>query len=196
MPKKEPGAEAGQEEGGADSLFESKVEELLAGTALDINALGRGLQDLVLELFKLRPKPWDAMLQDEQRSVARSTRLAIDEFLAEACLLIAAQGQHQIVARLEKFVGKGGKYQVALALQGGPELAMDLAKLDGKTVLIVDADSRPYEGSAPDPSQSDQPPLEFDEEPLPPHDEQTGELLEEEGEEQSEAEEAEAAQPA
>lgn len=193
--KEEPkagAAKAPKEESNLSAGFESRAAELLDTFDLKADSIGGALQVLVLDLFKHRPKPWDAMLEDEQRSVARSIRNAVNEALSEACLMIAEGGQHSILARLEKFVGKGGKYQASLVAQGGPELAMELAKLDGRTVVIIDADARDFDGESIG-SAPDQAPLEFDEEEeSPPHDEETGEILEPEGGEEAEAEAAEA----
>lgn len=172
--------------------FESRAAELLENFDLKADSIGGALQMLVLDLFKHRPKPWDAMLEAEQASVARSIRNAVNEAMAEACLMIAEGGQHSIIARLEKFVGKGGKYQASLVAQGGPELAMELAKLDGRTVVIIDADARDFDGQ-PIGSAPDQAPLEFDEEPeTPAHDGETGEILEPDEEENEGGDEVEA----
>lgn len=175
-----------QEEQGGAALFESRALELVERFGVEVESIGQGLRDLALELFKHRPKPWDAMLEEEQRGVARSIRLAVDEALAEACLLIAEGGQHSISARLEKFTGKGGKYQATIISQGGPELASELAKLDGKTVVLIDADARQYTAGPDIGTAPDQAPLEFDEEPLPAHD--ADGVIQEEDEEQSEGE--------
>lgn len=201
MANKEPkaGAASSPESEGESQVsagFESRAQELLENFDMKADSIGGALQEFALDLFKHRPKPWDAMLEAEQQSVARSLRLAVNEALAEACLMIAEGGQHSVQARLEKFGGKGGKYQATLVTQGGPELAMELAKLDGRTVLIIDADARDFEGGSIG-SAPDQRPLEFDEEPeTPPHDEETGEILEEdeeaEGGDEAQAEPAEA----
>lgn len=160
---------------------------------LDIGDLAGSLRDSMLELFRHRPKPWSAMTEAEQRDVAFAVERSVQSTVRAACVLLAAEDRPHIMARLEKFTAKGGKYQAALVSQGGPELAADLARLDGHVVLIISADGERYANPDGDAAvQPDEPPLEFDaEQPvadedeaeeLPEHDEVTGEIIEPEAE--------------
>lgn len=169
-----------EEPKGAEALFEERATEVIETAPLDIASLGGDLRDMMLELFKHRPKPWDAMLEDERRGIVRNLKSAVDDALAEVARVIAAEGRDFIMARLDKFTAKGGKYQATLIAQGEADLAMEFARLDGHAVLIISADAEAYQGSRSEPDiPADQPPLEFGEEPLPAHDPATGELAEE-----------------
>lgn len=81
---------------------------------------------------------------------------------------------------MEKFAGKGGKFQVTLIAMGGPELASALARLDGHKVLVISADADPYLAERPAATRPDQEPLEFE----PAKADEDGELVDGNGEEE------------
>lgn len=184
----EPEPEA-QDEGMERHL--ERLEEIADEAPVDIEALSGSLRDAVLELFRHRPKLWAQMSQAEQRDTAFAVERAVNVLVARAVLELAAEDRPHILARLEKFTAKGGKYQAALVSQGGPELAADLARLDGHVVLIISADADRYTRAGEAKTEPDQAPLEFDEpaepedeeeaegEADPPHDPATGEILDE-----------------
>lgn len=144
--------------------FDEWAEDMLAQPELDVTKLSGSLRDVMLELFRHRPKAWSEMVESEQRDCARLIQNAVDGFLSEAVLLIAAEGRPNIEARLEKFTGKGGKYQASLIAVGGPEMAAQLARLDGHEVLIISADAASFQRGEPAKVQPDQAALEMDEE--------------------------------
>jgi hypothetical protein len=160
--REEPAQEPAEE---AQPATHEKLEQIAAESPLDLATLSGDLRDTMLELFRHRPKLWDQMPQAEQRDVSYLIEQAVITALSRATQLLAAEGRPSIHARLEKFTAKGGKYQAALVTQGGPELASDLARLDGHVVLIISADAKEFRGErGPVALDPDQRPLELDEE--------------------------------
>lgn len=160
-------AEEDEEDDRLKEVF-ARLEGLVVDAPLNVATLGADLRDLMLELFRHRPKAFGEMKADEQRDTARLVTNAVNAALAEAVTIIAAEDRPSIDARLEKFAVKGGKYQVTLIAVGGPDLAADLARLDGHEVLIISADAAPFTRARAAPISPDQAPLEFHEpEPRP-----------------------------
>jgi hypothetical protein len=177
MPTEKPPKD--QTEG--DSLIGDPLEARAEAVDLDPAQLSGSLRDAVLDLFRHRPKAWAQMTEAEQRDVSYSVERAVNGLVEKAVAIIAADERPFIEARLEKFTAKAGKYQAALVAQGGPELAADLARLDGHEVLIISADAGQYTRADPAQTDPDEPPLEFGEpDELPDHDPETGELGDEE----------------
>ena len=163
----EPKAEAAEESAGAamDPAALERIEEIAQSADIDVDGMADSVRDTMLEIFKHRPKPWSAMNQAEQRDVATAVSQAVNATIVRACAIIAGEGRANIEARLEKFGGKGGKYQATLVAQGGPELAAKLAELDGHSVLIISADASRFTRPTSAPKlEPDQRPLELDEE--------------------------------
>jgi hypothetical protein len=124
------------------------------------------VRDLLLDVFKSRPKPWGQMNQEEQTDTAEGLEVFSQKLVQSVVELVASRGQHTITAQLEKFTGKSGEYQATLKMVGGPAIALDLAQLAGKAVLIVDADAAPFYGVArPADIDRDLPDLFDEEEP-------------------------------
>jgi hypothetical protein len=121
------------------------------------------VRDLLLDVFKSRPKPWGQMNQEEQADTAEGLEVFSQKLVQSVVELVASRGQHTLTAQLEKFTAKSGEYQATLKLVGGPNVALDLAQFNGKSVLIVDADAAPFYGVArPADIDRDQPEM-FDE---------------------------------
>ena len=107
------------------------------------------------------------MNEDEQRDMATILTGSAERMVKAVVELVAARGQHTITARLEKFTGKQGEFQATLKIVGGPEFALDLGKLAGKAVLLVDADAAQFYGiERPAEVQADAPELFDEEEPV------------------------------
>jgi hypothetical protein len=82
--------------------------------------------------------------------------------MKSACRQIAEDGRPSIDAQLVKFSSKSGAFQVTLEANGGPDMAGDLARMDGHHVLIISADAERYTKRRPAETKPDQAPLEFD----------------------------------
>jgi hypothetical protein len=126
------------EDGAAEEM---EVEQPEFNGQIEADTIVSDLRDIILTMLKERPKPWDQMLEDEQRDIAAGVTNSAHDIVAAIVQLVASRDQHVIPARLEKFTGKGVEYQATLKAVGGPEIATDLAKLAGKAVLLVDADA-------------------------------------------------------
>lgn len=170
-------ARADEMEAGASEALQAMIKNGL----LRPEELVADLRDTMLELFRHRPALWESMQEAEQRDVARIIHNCCVGAISEACAIIASEGRPSISAKLEKCAFKGGTFAIALKAMGGPELAAEIAELDGHEVLIISADAAPFSSPRQPATMADQAPLEFDEaEPdLPAHEEETGELMDE-----------------
>lgn len=159
----EAGQSATEEQSVATARFETMLGE--QDMQLNVDGLVCDLRDIILEQFKHRPKVWSAHTQAEQTDMANAIEEGAARIVQSIVTLVASRGQHVIPARLEKFVAKGGEYQLTLKAVGDPELAKDLAKMNSKAVLLVDADAAPFYGMTEAEIMRDAPELFDEEEP-------------------------------
>lgn len=140
-----------------------RLADIAAECPLDLETLTADLRDGMLEIFRHRPKPWDQMLESDRLAVAKLVQTAVNAVVTRAVELLAADDRPGLKARLEKFAGKGGKFQITLVALGEPEMAADLARMDGHEVLVISADAQPYQTARKPRIPPDQAPLEFNE---------------------------------
>jgi hypothetical protein len=127
---------------------------------LDARQLVGDLRDAVLDIFK-HGRPWDQMNEHEQRDTVWRIEQCVVGLVNRAVRLIAAEDRASIEATLKQFTGKGGSYKVTLEAMGSPEMASDLARLDGHDVLVISADAEPYSRQTKPRIAPDQMPIEF-----------------------------------
>jgi hypothetical protein len=151
----------------AAARFDEAAGDLAEQTqAMNTESLVCDARDLILTLFKERPKPWSQMLEEEQTDIASAVEMFCEAMVSSIVTFVAAKGQHTITARLEKFTGKSGEYQATLKMNGEPELALDLAKFAGKAVLLVDADAATFYGIRAAETEANAPELFNEPEPV------------------------------
>lgn len=148
------GAETAVEQPGADEqsptiqAFDAKADSEFV---LHASQMACDMRDVMLDLLKTMPKTWQLLKEDEQRDIAAGVQRFSEGLVNTVVMLLAAKGQEVITAKLEQFTYKDGAAKVVLKAIGHEALTSDLAKLDGKAVLVVSADASPFYGmTAPD----------------------------------------------
>lgn len=155
--------EANEDQTATAANFDARVDE--ETFQMQTGQLVCDARDLILQLFKDRPKPWVQLTEEEQGDIAAGVERFSEGMVGAIVALVAAKGQHTISAVLEKFTYKGGAAQILLKSVGGPELATDLAKFDAQAVLIVSADASEFYGVRPPEIMPTSPELFNEEEP-------------------------------
>jgi hypothetical protein len=168
-PEKPTAAEADQDsEGGQSPVIEAFDQLADSEFQLQTGQLVCDLRDVMLQIIKQLPKPWQQLKEDEQRDIAAGVERAAESMVKTTCVLISAKGQNVITASFEKFTFKSGSAQIVLKAAGHAELAHDLADFDGQAVLLVSADAAPFYGMTQADIDRDAPELFHEEEPQPP----------------------------
>jgi len=135
------------------------AETLDAGPVLNTDTLLGDLRDAMLARLKAMPKPWTTMSENEQREMIGGVERAAAHLISQAVELIAANGQPVIRATVDSCHIKDGlKVTLKASLHDAQRHKMTDAV--GKSVLIVVADTQPFEGeTAPAKPDPQAPPL-------------------------------------
>lgn len=133
----------------------------------DTGKVVTNLADYFLELFKHRPKPWDQLTQSEQRDLYTQLKNNAKETVRIVVEAVARNDREAIRAMLESYTEKDG-IKVTLKVKTFDETealaaVVGLHKAQGKHVLITVASADDYDdGTKRDPSQPDEPGLNFE----------------------------------
>jgi hypothetical protein len=165
--KSKAGSPETEEQSAATKRFDAEVANLDLND-LDLSELDCEVRDRMLDLFKQRPKPWDQMLEGEQVDIAVALQGFGRDLVSAVTLAVAGRGIEYVTATQEKFTYKDGDAVITLKSHGGSDVVMELAKLDGRSVLIVDADASAFYGNKKPATMPDAPELFDEAEPLPP----------------------------
>lgn len=156
--------------GAAEQAHTSAIERMEAiatETQLVLDSLVFDIRDFLLEQIKVRPKPWSATSEGEQRDVAAACEHAATELVRKAVEAIRADARDPIRALVTK-VTLGDDIQITLkAKPFTPEesdaAVMGLHHAHGKHVLITVASADDYTGGQRDPEvDPDAPALDFE----------------------------------
>lgn len=123
--------------------FAEEVSEDTIDLAAD--SLTGDIRDTMLEWFRHRPKPWQQMSEAEQRNLAQEADHKARALVGKAVRLIAGDGRNVVTATLDQVTVKNG-IKAALSIDRHSEHRHDLVDAQGKVVLLMVADDKPYQG--------------------------------------------------
>lgn len=151
----------------AESVFDRRLNRLTAiveqaefesGTALG------DLTELVVELFKHRPKLWAAMDTNEQRDVIRHIEATCKKALAKVVLVVAQEESLTVEGTLlGKFTIDGEKVETRVKFDhADKDVVLDLYKMAGHRVVVISADDKRFSAKRREPeTPGNQSPLPF-----------------------------------
>lgn len=133
----------------ADTVFERRMDRLtrIAGEADFETGTALGdLRDVLLDLFRHRPKLWSAMSAGEQQDMARHVEKVAQQVLRKVVVSIAQEDMENIQATfLGDFSVKGESIQAKIKIDhvDGESLLAAYA-LAGHKIIIVSADEKRF----------------------------------------------------
>lgn len=147
------------------AAFERHVERLQQ-TALDAEfesgTLVGDIRDVLLDTFKLRPKPWAHHSESEQRDLAKALENVAKTVIRKVVFVVAEQDEISVTATVKGYSAKGGVFKINAEARGDEETATQLFGMDGHDVVIMSADSARFTGQKNDADvQPDAPGLPF-----------------------------------
>ena len=140
-----------------------RMEELAVDYNLDAGSLISDVQGFLLEQIKVRPKPWSASTEDEQRTCIDACEHAANELVRKVVEAVAARGKKPVRVLLTK-VALGDDITVTgkvktLSEPEADEAVMTLHHSRNKIVMLTVASVEDYRGEGsdfePDPDQPD-----------------------------------------
>lgn len=130
-----------------------RMAGLVTAAEMDVATLVGDVRDVMLDMFKVRPKPWSAMEQAEQMDVARAIEYAAKELVGKVVDLVKSEGlDSPIKAILETYQeAKDGTIKGAIKIKtvDDADTAAVISRLHGcrgKMVLMVKASPEDYSG--------------------------------------------------
>lgn len=133
---------------------------------LNAGSLVNDTRDFLLEQIKMRPKPWSATSESEQRDVAAACEQSAEVLVRKIVEGIAAGDKQPIRVMLESFTEKDGIKLTMKVKSFNEEEAFDalmqLHKGRGKHMLLTLASVDDYKADRPAETQADQPDLGFE----------------------------------
>jgi len=120
--------------------------------------LSGDLRDAFLTMMKQQKKPWEKLSEHEQRNVASGIATSCHEIVMKAVELVRSEARPRVACRIEKLTidDKGTKMTIGGVMPTDPAI-MDVAHMQGRRVLIIEADHRDFVGErAPFKPQPDQ----------------------------------------
>lgn len=166
----EPEGDGGTSETGGDALeraHDRRIERIDALAedgvdSLDIDSLGQGMVDAILEIYRHRDKPWSMLVASQQRDVSTAIDYAVKAFTRRAVSLIASRGFDAIPAQLEFYKDKGGAITASIKIAlADDQTILALHKASGKQIMLVAADADQFLGKPKTREVEDQSELEF-----------------------------------
>lgn len=137
-----------------DKGASAKIEETIE---LATTTLTGDIRDFLLDRVKQLGKPWVAMTEEEQRDQINAAKTAAEHLVKQVVTLIASEGRKAMVGQLVKVQVKDN-IQCQLNFAKTDELRHNLFDSAGHAVLLVMADSEPFEGekgpATPTPNQA------------------------------------------
>lgn len=155
-----------------------KFDAIVAEAELDLATLGGDCRDIMLDIIKHRPKPWDAMDSGEQTDVVKALEYAVRQMVQRVVDAVRSDEQDGIKGLLESYSEKDGfKLSVKVRtgdndeLEDGQEVLI-LHRAQGKLVKITPCSAEDYMGQRADvATPGNEPELEYADSGDPPAEE-------------------------
>jgi len=148
----------------ATDLMTDRIVAIAETAELDRGTMVGDVRDTLLDLFKANPKPWSALLEDQQRRIADALETAARTIIRAIVVIVAEDDAAggTIHAKLESYAEKGG-LKIALTANGDRDTVLALHDAVGQQVVVKRADTNRYGGERRQPqTDPDQPGLEFE----------------------------------
>ena len=154
--------------GATTTLAAERIETIAETGELNVRTLAGDVRDMLIDMFKTRPKPWDQMTAAEQSDICKAIDYASREMVKGVVDEIRSEGaEAPVKAILEGYTDKGDiKATLKIKSAGSEDEAnaiMSLHRARGKLVLITIASPEDYLGQRAEPAiDPDQNPLKFE----------------------------------
>jgi hypothetical protein len=160
----EAGAGDGNEPADHIEAFDNqmdRLETMAVEAEFESGTLVGDIRDLIVGIFKERPKPWSQMSQSQQRDVGKMAEAVAEKVIRKAVRVIAEQDDITVHAALKSY-SSGDGFDIKLKAASDEETALQLYRLQGHDVVLISADSNRFKGQKkPIDTQPDEPDLPF-----------------------------------
>ncbi|HRI77385.1 MAG TPA: hypothetical protein PLX33_10410 [Alphaproteobacteria bacterium] len=127
-----------------------------AGDEIAKETMTGDLRDVVLDIVRTLPKPWQQLTENEQRSLADDINARCERAVSRCVRTIAADGRKVIAGTLEQVTIKDG-IKAVVKMNKHDEQRHSVFDSQGLAVLMVVSDAAEYTGErAPPDIQADQ----------------------------------------
>lgn len=161
-PESGDGGGAGRQHLTAIERMESAASEFV----MNHRSLVDDARDFMVEQIKMRPKPWSATSEGEQRDVYAAAEHGATELVRKIVEALAVEDKQPIRALLESYVEKDGiKLSLKVKTFNDDEAeaaVVQLHRARGKHVLLTVASVDDYKQGRRPGTEPDQPPLDFE----------------------------------
>lgn len=137
----------------------TSIERVVLGAKFESGTLMAGLRDVIIGMFKARPKAWGEMSQAEQRDLAKQIEGQSTTLIRKIARVIAEGEEVSVIGKLESYSHKGS-FDLKISSPAEEEAAIQLFRMQGHDIVIVSADAKRFIEDAPDAiTDSDEPEL-------------------------------------
>jgi len=132
-----------------ESVFDrrlARLTTLVEEAEFESGTVFGDLRDLMLDLFKHRPKLWSAMSQSEQTATIQHIEATVRRAVGKVVLVIAQEDSLTVEGTLlGQFAVKGETLEVKLKVEHtDAETLLDVYKMAGHRIVIVSADDKRF----------------------------------------------------
>lgn len=143
-----------------ETAFERRIarlSEIAEEAEFESGSLLGDVRDLVVDLFKQRPKPWSQLSEMEQRDTVKGIEVTARVIIRKLVTVIAEEDEISVHATLTGYSVDGDTFKLKATAKGDEDTAIQLFRLDGHEVVLISADSKRFNGQRKDPDvQADQ----------------------------------------
>ena len=161
-------AEFEMEQIGVGGIAAKRLGIIATSAPLKSGTLAGDIRDTLLDLFKTRPKPWDAMTEAEQSDIGRALEYAARELVKNVVDTIRSDGVEAPVKAILESITDKGDIKITCKVktvdeEGAADAILALHRARGKLVIITAASAEDYLGERQAfAAAADQPGLEFE----------------------------------
>jgi hypothetical protein len=133
----------------AETVFDrrlERLERLVEEADFETGSAFGDLRDVVVDLFKHRPKIWSMMSKSEQQDALRTIEAAAKRIITKVVLVVAQEDSDAIEATfLGNFTVKGDAIEAKVKIDSiDGDTLLDAYRLAGHRVMIISADDKRF----------------------------------------------------
>lgn len=127
----------------------NSIERVVLGAKFESGSLMANVRDVVIDLFKNRPKAWTEMSNAEQRDLVKKIEASATDLVRKVARVIAEGEEISIVGKLERYT-HSGSFDLKISSPAEEEAAIQLFRMQGHDIVIVSADAKRFIDGMPD----------------------------------------------
>lgn len=121
----------------------AEIERVVLNAEFESGRLLINMRDLLLGMFKAKPKKWSEMSEQEMRDLGKQLESQASTIIKKICHVVAEGEEISVAGKLDKY-SNSGSFSLSISAANDEDAALALYRMQGHDVIIMSADAKRF----------------------------------------------------